>query len=140
MHFHVFRLNTRKYGPEKTPYLDTFKAMIISRLFYKTFIIYLTKVSSRCLTKITFRFVIKTLFGHLQNALPRCISCLSKTSLRNFVDVFLQTWYRHHHHLHQKLMKELFTNKHRITLNLFSVKSFVVFNKHKVYNKLYLNY
>ena len=44
MHFHVFRLNTEinsvniriqsetgKYGPEKTPYLDTFKAMIISR-------------------------------------------------------------------------------------------------------------
>ena len=31
---------------------------------------------------------------HLQHALARCISCLSKTSLRHLVDVFLQTWYR----------------------------------------------
>ena len=26
-HFLVFRLNTRKYGPENTPYLDTFHAL-----------------------------------------------------------------------------------------------------------------
>ena len=29
LYFPVFGLNTRKYGPEKTPYLDTFHAVIV---------------------------------------------------------------------------------------------------------------
>ena len=29
LHFPVFGLNTGKYGPEKTPYLDTFHTVII---------------------------------------------------------------------------------------------------------------
>ena len=42
---------------------------------------------------MTFRFAIKISFAHLQHALARCISSLSKTSFRHLVDVFLQTWY-----------------------------------------------
>ena len=31
-YFPVFGLNTEKYGPEKTPYLDTFQAAIVQRV------------------------------------------------------------------------------------------------------------
>ena len=31
-YFPVFGLNTEKYGPEKTPYLDTFHAAIVQRV------------------------------------------------------------------------------------------------------------
>ena len=52
---------------------------------------YLAKVSSRRLTKMSFRFVFKTSFGHLQDILARCLACLGKTSLRHLGDVFLPT-------------------------------------------------
>ena len=60
-------------------------------VFCKTSTIYPAKVSSRCLTKMTFRFAFKTSFGHLQDVLARCLACLGKTSLRHLVDIFLPT-------------------------------------------------
>ena len=48
-------------------------------VFCKTYTIYLAKVSSRYLTKMTFR------------VLARCLACLGKTSLRHLADVFLPT-------------------------------------------------
>ena len=53
--------------------------------------IYLAKVSSRCLTKMSFRFAFKTSFGYLQDVLARCLACLGKTSLRHLVGVVLPT-------------------------------------------------
>ena len=44
-------------------------------------------MSSRCVTKMSFRFVFKTSFGHLQDVLGRCLACLNKTSLRYLIDV-----------------------------------------------------
>ena len=44
--------------------------------------IYLPKVSSRCLTRMTFRFAFKTSFEHLQDVLARCLAYLGKTSCR----------------------------------------------------------
>ena len=49
----------------------------------------LAKVSSRCLTKMSFRFAVKTSFGHLEDVLARCLACLNKTSSKHLVDVFL---------------------------------------------------
>ena len=40
---------------------------------------------------MSFRFAFKTSFGHLQDALARCLACLSKASLRHVVDAFLPT-------------------------------------------------
>ena len=34
LYFPVFGLNTVKYGPEKTPYLDTFHSVIISKVLF----------------------------------------------------------------------------------------------------------
>ena len=53
---------------------------------------YLAKVSSRCLRKMTFRFPFKTTFALLQEVLARYLAYLNKTSLRHLVDVFLLTW------------------------------------------------
>ena len=33
-YFPAFGLNTEKYGPEKTPYLDTFQAVILNTYLY----------------------------------------------------------------------------------------------------------
>ena len=33
-HFPIFGLNTGKYGPEITPYLDTFHAVIVIKIFF----------------------------------------------------------------------------------------------------------
>ena len=47
LYFSTFGLNTGKYGPEKTPYLDTFHAVLTFRCFTETFC--LKKV--RCLSQ-----------------------------------------------------------------------------------------
>ena len=54
-------------------------------VFCKTSTIYLAKASSRCLTKMSFRFVFKTSFGHLQDVLARCLAYLGKTSLYIYI-------------------------------------------------------
>ena len=38
MYFPVFELNTGKYGPEKTPFLDTFRAVFVSFLHIQDFV------------------------------------------------------------------------------------------------------
>ena len=63
----------------------------LSDVFCKTSTIYLAKISSRCLTKMSFRLAFETSFGHLQDVLGRCLACLGKTSLRHLADVFLPT-------------------------------------------------
>ena len=40
---------------------------------------------------MSFRFAFKTSFGHPQDVLARCLSCLGEASLRHLVDVFLPT-------------------------------------------------
>ena len=63
----------------------------LSDVFCKTSTIYLAKASSRCLTKMSFRFAFKTSFGYLDHVLARCLACLDKISLRYLIDVFLPT-------------------------------------------------
>ena len=60
-------------------------------MFYKASGIYLRRVSSRCITKMTFKFTFKTSFQYLQDILARCLVCLNKTFLEHLIDVFLST-------------------------------------------------
>ena len=52
--------------------------------------IYLAKMNSRCLTKMTSRFAFMTSFGHLQDVFARRLAYLNKTSLRYLTDFFLR--------------------------------------------------
>ena len=45
-----------------------------------------------------------------------------------------------YYHFYQKFMKEWYTSKRQIILNLFSMKFFVDLEKHIVRSMLYLNY
>ena len=45
-YFHAFELNTGKYGPEKTPYLDTSHAVIIMRKIWVGFKVKIQTINS----------------------------------------------------------------------------------------------
>ena len=81
-YFHVFSPNTGKYGPEITPYLDTFHAVNFVSKYQKI-------LSKACNFYLAF-FQTWLVWNSKLNLLPMCVS--KSFSLFSLLNVIFETW------------------------------------------------